>query len=376
MITSPEVLFKLLRIALGNETCFSLPNVIDWKELIALSYQQEVAAIAVDGLQKIYDAVPGIHLNLDSKNLETEKYEWFCHSITIEQDYNCCLTAIEDLAKFYHINGIQLMLLKGYGLSLNYPVPAHRQSGDIDIYLWDSWQLADMLVEKYLNISIDNSHHHHSVFRFCNRLVENHYNFVNVYSHFSNIDIESLFKGLAEDKSLAVEHALPNGIKIFFPSYDLNALFLARHCAIHFASERMILRQLLDWTLFVNLHHSDINWDLFWMETEKIGMEKFVLSINAIAVEHLGFDVSIFHLPKKYANFSNQNRALVNQILEDIIHIGHIEERGSGVREYINRFKRWWHNRWKHRIVYKDSLISTFFAQIISHLMKPASIKG
>lgn len=51
MSESVERLFKLLRIALGSEEKCDLPSGIDWKEVVDLSFDQGVAAIAVDGLQ-------------------------------------------------------------------------------------------------------------------------------------------------------------------------------------------------------------------------------------------------------------------------------------------------------------------------------------
>ena len=51
--SSVNILFQLLRAALGNEAAVGeLPSDIDWKEVIDLSFDQGVAAIAVDGLQR------------------------------------------------------------------------------------------------------------------------------------------------------------------------------------------------------------------------------------------------------------------------------------------------------------------------------------
>ena len=155
MSPTTEVLFKLLRIALGNEKDFSLPLSVNWKEVIDLSFEQGVAAIAVDGLQRLYDAVEGSSSSnaslgssgssslvsslstLDSPELEDLKYEWFGEVMNAEQDYEAHRSAISHLVHFYESQGVKMMLLKGYGLSLNYPIPSHRPVGDIDIYLLD-----------------------------------------------------------------------------------------------------------------------------------------------------------------------------------------------------------------------------------------------
>lgn len=270
-----------------------------------------------------------------------------------------------------------MMLLKGYGLSLNYPIPSHRPLGDIDIYLWDLWRYADQMVEQKLGIAVDHSHHHHSVFHFEGQMVENHYDFINVHSHRSNKRVEKLFKSLADDKCKAVSHHLPNGKQIYFPSPDLNAVYVSRHNACHFASEQMNLRQLLDWVLFVDKHNDKVDWSMFWKEVEKMGMTKFVLCMNAIAVKELGFDECIFHTPEGYRTFATDSSVLVGRMLNDILYPEFDEKSGSGVVRYIwSRTRRWWHNRWKHKMVYSDNLLSTFLVQIRSHLMKPATLVG
>lgn len=377
MILSEEILLKLIRAALGNENSLSLPWGIDWNEVIELSYQQGVAAIAVDGLQQIYDANTEYQTELDNPELEDLKYDWFGSCLMNEKDYEALTKSIKHLAKFLSSHNIPMMLLKGFGLSLNYPNPSHRPTGDIDIYLWDLWKAADEYISSELCANIDNSHHHHSVYKFEGFSVENHYDFVNINSHFSNRKIEETFKRLANDLNATEEHILPNAVKIYFPSPDLNALFIARHCAIHFAAEGMNLRQLLDWALFVSNHHQKVDWDMFWTSTQQMGMVKFVLCMNEIAVSRLGFKREDFHQPDSITKEFKVDNKLVDCVLNDILNPEKDVTHGKNPINYIwARFKLWWHNRWKHRIVYSDSLLSTFIAQIKSHLMKPATIKG
>lgn len=250
MTQEHEALLYLTRLGIGHNSkpCFTFEKV-DWGALMDLSWMQCVAAIALDGLQHLFEV--GVELN--DPELEKIKFEWMGRSVSLEQEYGRYLEVIGHLAKFYEECEIPMMLLKGYGASLNYPVPAHRPTGDIDVYLWDRWKEADSKVTELLGIRVDNSHHHHSVFMFEGRSIENHYDFVNVHSHLSNREVEACFKRLAAEGRCPC--LLPNGVKIYLPSADLNALFLARHCAAHFAAERLTLRQLLDWALFVEKYY-------------------------------------------------------------------------------------------------------------------------
>lgn len=87
MMIAAEVLFKLVRIALGKEEDFSLPCGIDWRKVVDLSYEQGVAAIAVDGLQRLYELHPSLELELDKPEFEGLKYEWFSSVFQAETDF-------------------------------------------------------------------------------------------------------------------------------------------------------------------------------------------------------------------------------------------------------------------------------------------------
>ena len=260
---------------------------------------------------------------------------------------------------------------------VNYPVPAHRPTGDVDIYQFGRWEEADALAAAKLGVTVDNSHHHHSVFGWKGPhstgsgqvTVENHYEFVNVHSHRSSADVERKLK------SLAAVGKTVDGIDL--PSADFNALFVIRHIAAHFAAEGMNMRQLLDWALFVREHSSEVDWKMAWESYRRWNMHRFILSVDEIAVRWLGFEREIFGIPEEFANFGVSDAALVERVLEEILHPTKVEGGRGCLPVYVwRRFRQWWLSRWKHRIVYSDSLVSTFLWQVRSHLMKPATLIG
>ena len=379
MTASAEILFALLRAALGKgagaREGLDLGSVSGevWKEVIDLSFEQGVAAIAVDGLQRSLEmraeSIESLELSLDSPELEDVKYEWFGEVFSCEEDYKEYLAKLQELVELYRSEGIRAMVLKGYGLGLNYPIPAHRPTGDVDIYQFGRWEEADALAAAKLGVTVDNSHHHHSVFVWKGLTVENHYDFVNVHSHRSSADVERKLK------SLATVGRTVDGIDL--PSADFNALFVIRHIAAHFAAEGMNLRQLLDWALFVRSASAEVDWKAAWECYRRWNMHRFVLCIDEIAVRWLGFERGIFGIPEEFADFGASDAALVDRVLEEILHPTRVEGGRGCLPVYVwRRFRQWWLSRWKHRIVYSDSLVSTFLWQVRSHLMKPATLIG
>ena len=158
---------------------------------------------------------------------------------------------------------------------------------------------------------------------------------------------------------------------VFLPSPLLEVEFTARHAASHFASGEMTIRQLLDWLLLVEKKTSLIAWDKFWHDVRWMGMEKFVVALIDIGIDHLGFDKDIFHIPADVLS----DKALSERMVKDILYPVFNQTAPRGFIQYIGwMIKRWWANRWRHEIVYSDSLFNTFIMQVCSHVMKPTTL--
>lgn len=155
---------------------------IDWREVIDLSFDQGVAAIAVDSLQLSLELVPepaegsaeSLELALDSEELENLKYEWFGEVFSCEEDYSKQKEILHQLIQVLSEHNIKVLLLKGLGLSKYYPVPAHRPMGDFDIYSYGHHLEVDVVFSDK-GCSINREHEKHSVFNFEGVTVENHY---------------------------------------------------------------------------------------------------------------------------------------------------------------------------------------------------------
>ena len=184
MNLTQETFLKLTRIAIGHITPNSISPQILWNDLYTIALEQGLSAIVLDGINKCFEK--GIKIDIDFQT----KMEWIGLVQQMERQYQQYEKNIKELVAFYREHGIRMMVLKGYGLAQNYPIPGHRPCGDVDIYLFGDQEKADKLLQEKLGISIDKSHHHHTVFRFKVETVENHYDFLNVYVRPSNKRIE------------------------------------------------------------------------------------------------------------------------------------------------------------------------------------------
>ncbi|MDO4820051.1 MAG: nucleotidyltransferase family protein [Prevotella sp.] len=353
--SSVHTLFQLLRFALGNKTECISPYDIYWQKVIDLSFEQGVAAIAVDGLKKLYGANSELKLEIDSEDLEDLKYEWFGEVMRLEDDYRKYVEDISSLAKFYSEAGIEMMLLKGYGLSLNYPIPAHRLTGDIDIYLSD-WKKGDEIIRRN-GIVIDYSHHHHSVFNWKGQIVENHYDIENRYASKKGRQVDDLLKELAHASRKEV---IVGNVKVYLPSSNFNGIFLISHCASHFVGDHITLRHLLDWALFVDKEWKEIDWQFVTDWLSRLGLWQFLSCMNALSIDYLG-------IPTDKFPSLNRDPALEKRVLADILYPT-FSEKGFGFFFKLRRLRA---NMWKRNLVVAETFIPQMLRLAWSHVVKP-----
>lgn len=370
MSNKDKLLLSLVRYAVDKDCDEDIDfgEVDNWEALISLSQSQALSALVIDGLQAFLTKHP------DSKPFANEtmaaklkRVQWFGQVVAYERMYAKHEKAMADLARFYEENDLQMMVLKGYGLSLDWSVPCHRSVGDLDIYNFGKWQEADALICKKCGIKVDDGHEHHTVFSFENVAIENHYDFINTKAHKDAPAIEKRLKQLAHKDYKLIE---VQGAKVYLPSANFNAIFLMRHMGQHFAGEHMILRQVLDWGFFVRSHSKEVDWASTIDFLKEIGLYTFFNQINALCVDYLGFAENVFPTIKRIKD-------LEERILLDILHPEFAEEKPSEGLIPILTFKlrRWWHNRWKHPLVYKEWLLPMFLTLLWSHLRRYKTIK-
>lgn len=378
MTNTDNFLLPLIRSSYSSSTQDYLSLPLDLDELMKIASMQAVPILVIDALQKYLEAYPGHKpFAKDTFADKARRLQWVGQVMAYERMYAKHERAMADLARLYATRGLRMMVLKGYGLSLDWPTSNHRIVGDLDIYISSDkptdkgnmppCQEADAVVSEQCGIKIDDGHEHHTVFCFKGVTVENHYDFINTKAHRDAQKIEARLKLLAAKNSKKIE---VEGVPIYLPSSDFNAIFLMRHMGQHFAGEHLSLRQMLDWGFFVKAHSHEVDWDATIHFLKEIGLYQFFNHVNAICTNSLGFAEDIF--PRIERNSYWEQR-----ILKDILHPEFEEKRPDGGLLAILRFKaiRWWSNRWKHQLVYNDSLLVTFVTLAWSHLKRIKTIK-
>ena len=391
-----KIFLRLVRLGIGcaNENDNVNDNLdpvfwsgVDWEAVLALAERQGLSAVVADGIECLpKEARPPKPVMLQLIGSVLQNYEY---------RHELYRRAIAELAGFYNSHGFKMMVLKGFACALDWPKPEHRPSGDIDIWQFGLYREADAVLATEKGITINNSHHHHTVFYWRDFMVENHYDFINVHARRSNAKLEKIFSELGDashvletcgtseqarandnendNKGTRIPWVEEYGERVYLPSANLHGLFLIRHAVAHFAAAEITLRQVLDWAFFVEKHVNEVDWPWLTGVLEEFGLKRFFDVLNAICVEDLGF---AFGGLKAYGfPLTDVDKELKARVLGDILKPEFNEEQPKRLLPRVwFRYRRWQANGWKQRLCYNESRWSAFWSGVWNHLLKPSSI--
>lgn len=339
------LLFELLRIALGTQGTLSRSySDIEWQDCYNIAEKQRVIGVCFPAIDKIF---------VDYSLPSSFKLQWINHALSYRIMYQRQYDVIKQLASFTLEHSIKMLLLKGYGLSLNYPIPELRSTGDIDIYLLGQKEYIDRKIEEDLKLKVKKDYLKHSHFILDGNIVENHNTFIDVDNHKSNRRFENILEETLEFEKSPITNC-------YFPKATWNALFLIRHAGEHFASNEISLRQILDLGTFFREMHDKIDWPFVLKIYEEEGMLLFYDAIASICVRDL-------KIPSHCFRGYNYNDELATKVIIDILsHKEKLPMSTNGLKKSeflkygIKKSMRWWRNRWKYKMVYNETFLESF----------------
>lgn len=289
--------FTLLRLSLNVDKS-ALDNHLqvlkkvgseDWDRLFDLSVRQGVLLLSYGGLQ---------YLPEDLQPPRKLKLRWCVNVLKGNERYERYKSVISKLSDLFRNNEINSILIKGITIAELYPFPHLRESGDIDVYLSDKAEQVNSLMQS-LGIKKESEIAKHTTFILDGIPIENHYTFFDTTLRFQKEGqlyqrMENMIRGmLSEDNYLPTNW---NNIYQLHP--QVAALYFIGHTFRHFCNLDMNLRQMCDWVLFFDKNRKEIDRDRLSTQITELGLEKFVLDINAFCSDNLGFS-PYFMIPSK-----------------------------------------------------------------------------
>lgn len=349
---SERIVLELLKSALwgGEPELDSRIKIEDrvWEEIYVISVTQGVLAIVFEGALKL----PEIQYPPEELMLR-----WSVNVKLVEKRYAFSEDAVLALNNVFADKSVEMLLLKGLSLSMYYPKPAHREYGDIDMYLFGSKSDVDCSTLQLFETSTKPVQKgiKHSLFYYKQMPVEYHVNFLNVNR------FRTFFDRKQKEKEIKIETALLNLLqtektewldgKVRVPSATFNYIFLACHTAIHFP-RGIVLRHLCDWACFLSQNKGRYDEAYIKRVFNNSRFNQFGTLFTGLSIQYLGLSSSC--APDMY--IENTNNVLERQIILDILRPFPKSCSNSIYGDFMWNIDRFFRDHWKYKLIYGDTI--------------------
>lgn len=333
------MLLALLRSAIHQQEVetiyFQQATEQDWLKCYLLALHQGVLSLAWEGVKRLPTSCqPPLNVKLTWALREKEQRE----------KYSAQCQALNELSQLLAQHGIGIIVLKGVGLSRLYPVPTHRESGDIDIYTYsadktlmtdaEANRLADEIILKQGAILDDSPSEKHSKFGIYGATFENHRKFLHIAECQA---ISKAERWLRSHLSTSIVELQDGKYRIVVPSISFDSVFIPLHAAQHYG-EGLSLKHLCDWAILIQQKGFTPPSDL-----DDKYLKLTVSTLTQLCNQHLGLSIPV-----------EADCRLVNDMMLEILHPRYFGKTPSGgkCRQYLFRLRNRVHIfRLKHRLL-------------------------
>jgi hypothetical protein len=269
-------LLALLQTAVSekpsDDSLFAGMHEEDWEILYRKAVEEGVIAFAFDGILSL---PASLH---PPKRL---KLSWAASVDFVERKYARLLSVAQDLAGLFGKHGVRMLIIKGLSLAQYYPVPTHREFGDLDIYLFDHHEKGDQLLKEAGAVPSNHNSYKHTVFTYKGVLIENHAHLLNVRDSGKRLKLEEYLLQLLKENKEGDAH--PG--EVLFPPPCFAALFFIAHAFQHFSADALVLRAFCDWAVFLRTNKDKIAFPVFRETLEKAGLWSFAVGLTVVSGE-------------------------------------------------------------------------------------------
>ena len=133
-----ELLLLLIRKALNPDLTIEIPADTNWEEALDLAISQGVLGVCFEAVEKLpANQRPALEMLI----------QWYGHTEKQSLQYEQTWDVARKLDRLWSAAGIQATVLKGRAIAQYYPVPNHRYSCDLDVFIGHDWEKACELLD-------------------------------------------------------------------------------------------------------------------------------------------------------------------------------------------------------------------------------------
>jgi hypothetical protein len=325
----------------------------DWENLFQMATREGVLAIALDGAM----CLPAI-----LQPSVRQRIAWGLLVEQAEKKYRSRQSVAEELAGMFGREQVRMLILKGLSLSVFYPIPAHREFYDLDIYLFGNHKKGDQLLKEAGAVSTKYASCKHTACSYKGVRIENHAHLLNV--HVSK-KIDRVEKRLLEmlSRDGRIRESRPG--EILFPPPDFSALFFMMHALQHLSFGPLRLRMICDWAVFLRANREQIDFNAYRNNLQEAGLLAIADAFSVITGEWMKQP----DLPpaERHPQMEAWLRGKVGKIYPPC-------RKQSTVGIFCYKFKRFFYRYKQARTVFKHSFFSYIKSSAAHHLRYPSAI--
>ena len=318
-------------MSLGTRICLShMPSVDEWGELYAMAKKQSLIGVCFAGVQKL--------VNQQQEPPEMLYLTWMGMAAKIQQRYEVVNRQCVELQARLAADGLRSCILK---VQSNYPfygdLAMLRQSGDIDVWMYDEMER----VLGYVNMTVPTSevneiHVHYHVFE--DTEVELHFTPTLLPNKLANRKLQKWLNANKESQ-FSNQIVLSNDQRLVSPTIEFNLVYQLLHIYRHLFSEGVGLRQLLDYYFillsFKDTENCDTKKDKIRKIVHELGLDNFVAGIMWVMQKVFGLGMfGVLWVP---------NQKMGEFILKEIMQMGNFGHEDNRYRlnneaSHLSRF--------------------------------------
>ena len=250
----------------------------NWSEIYQHAKRQSVQGILFDGMQTLPN----------EKRPPRDIYLKWCNALLrIEADNALLNNRVSELYALYRKYGMEPVLLKGQGVAQNYRMPAHRQCGDIDLYVGELfYKLANRILRKDATDEHEENYKHTSM-KWHGVEVENHRILMTFSAPWANYRLQREVCKLTRNLAHCPQQQVGTCVVTLLPT-ALNVVYVLAHAVLHFLNSGIGMRHVCDWGCL--LQHLDDLDDRAEVRRllRAFGLTKAARVVGALLVEYVG----------------------------------------------------------------------------------------
>lgn len=258
-------LLQLLRKTVDNSYQIESPKGVDWKNVLDLATEQGVQGICFEAIEQLP------HGSIPQQTL----LQWIGLSERQRQQFEQTWRVACKLDKLWAAEGIHVTVLKGRSIAKYYPVPSHRYSCDLDVFIGGEWERACELLEGQ-GIRLEHEVYKEVEFTLDNVYVECHRYITPVRGNKHLKEFERYLRSLLDGEPKECFE----GTTLVCPPLMFTVMLYIEHALGDLLHGHLTLKHIVDWVV---LRRQPVDWDAFRAKCKVFKFDKFLPLIDALA---------------------------------------------------------------------------------------------